>query len=56
MAKLDEDRHTFSTLELFRNDETARAPEPNPIRAAESDITPQIYVAPSAPEVSKDAS
>ena len=58
MALLHIDPDTFSTLELFQNDEGARAPEPYPVPAAsvraQFEVTPETDPAPSAPEVSKD--
>lgn len=52
------DPDSFSTLKLFQNDESARAPEPYPVHAAsvraQFQVTPEIDPASSAPEVSKD--
>lgn len=54
MALLHIVQDTFSTLELFQNDESARAPEPYPVPAAnvqaQLETAPEIDSAPSAPE------
>lgn len=58
MALLHIVQDTFSTLELFQNDESARAPEPYPVPAAnvqaQLETAPEIDSAPSAPEVSRE--
>lgn len=58
MLHIDPD--TFSTLELFQNDESARAPEPYPVHAAsvrtQFQVTPEIDPASSAPETLPDQS
>lgn len=57
MTLLHIDPDTFSNLELFQNDESARAPEPYPIPVAsvqaQFEVTPEIDPACSAPEVGK---
>lgn len=58
MVRLYENENTVSTLELFLNDGTARAPEPNPVPAviaAEFEVAPGIVSSTSAPGVSRDA-
>lgn len=58
MSQLHKNQDAFSTLELFEDDESARAPESYPVPAttvqAQFESAPEIYSAPSAPEVSRD--
>ena len=56
MARLPGDQVSYSTLELFRDDNTSRAPQAlGPLTTVGFDNTPELDGANSAPEVSKFA-